>query len=326
MTAIGSYTLPASTMLAPLSGCADLSFRLLVRSFGAPFCFFEMIDANALLHNHPRTLRLLQLHKHDYPIAAQLLGSHPQQMRDAAYKLLDFVSVPFIDINSACPVKKVLKKKAGAYLLKTPAMLEKIITTLTASLSVPITVKIRIGLSDTNQKEIVSLAQRAEGAGAAALFVHGRTQKQAYCGPVDYHTIAQIKKHVSIPVWGSGNILSPHDAKHMFDSTECDGVLVARGVFGNPWIFSDIEQYCTHGILHRPRTHATKIKTLKKHLAYVEQFNVFRPAGKLGFMRKIAQWYLTDFYNARHMRDFINTVSSYEELLSVIDTCAQQDT
>ena len=222
MIHIGSYKINTTIILAPLSGCADLSFRLIAREYGAQFAFFEMLDANSLLHMHQRTLRT---HEKDTPIAAQLLGSDPSRMCDAAHKLLSYVSVPFIDINSACPVKKVIKKKSGSYLLKSPHILEKIVRKMALSLPIPVTVKIRIGFSKPDEKHIITLAKKCESAGAQALFVHGRTRDQGYSGAVDYTTIRRIKESVSIPVLGSGNIVSPPMAQKMFDETGCDGII-----------------------------------------------------------------------------------------------------
>ncbi len=320
ITRIGHNQINTNIFLAPLSGCSDLSFRLIAREYGARFAFFEMIDANSLIRNHPKTLRMLKIHRKDTPIAAQLLGGDPCLMCDAAYKLLSHISVPFIDINSACPVKKIIKKKAGSYLLKNPQKLEKLVKKMVLSLPIPVTVKIRIGFTKPDKKNIIILAKSCESAGASAIFVHGRTREQSYSGTVDYSVIRGIKKNVSIPVFGSGNILTPQLAKKMFDETGCDGILVGRGSFGNPWIFNDIEHYLNSNKLPEQRNLATKVKTLKKHLSYVEKYNEFKTAGKIGFLRKIAQWYLVDFPQARKMRNQITSVRNYDSLIKLIES------
>ncbi|MFH1384826.1 MAG: tRNA dihydrouridine synthase DusB [Candidatus Omnitrophota bacterium] len=320
MITIGFQKIKTNIFMAPLSGCADLSFRLMMRMYGAQFCFFEMVDANAILHRHAKTVRLLRLDPKDTPIAAQLLGSSASQMLDAAYQLLSYAPVSFIDINSACPVKKVIKKKSGAYLLKDIPLLEKIIQKMASTLPVPVTVKLRIGFEAITIKSIITLAKKCEAAGAGALFVHGRTRQQGYSGDINYKGIAAIKKHVAIPVFGSGNILSPFLAKKMFDETGCDGILVARGAFGNPWIFKDIGRYLKTGTVPSKKNLMTKISALKKHLSYVDTYNEFRGPGKIGFMRKVAQWYLTGFPDARKLRAHVTHVDDYERLVKVIES------
>jgi tRNA-dihydrouridine synthase B len=308
-------------ILAPLAGCSDLPFRLIAREHGAKFCFFEMVDANSLIHtNNPRkTLNILQTNRKDKPIAAQILGGEPKQVLKAAKILLDQVKVPFLDLNAACPVRKVLKKKSGSYLLKTPETLFKIIKTLNDNLSLPITVKMRVGFNHVNIREIVKTAKGCEKSGAAVLFVHGRTMKQHYGGEIEYEAIKAIKNSVSIPVYGSGNILSPELAKKMLDETNCDGILVARGSFGNPWIFKDIERHLKGKEPKPPITRKERVKIFKRHLKYIDKFKDMPDRGKVGLMRRIALWYFRGFPNAIRTRRAIGECKSREEILKVIE-------
>jgi nifR3 family TIM-barrel protein len=319
MIHIGSTQIATNIFLAPLSGCSDLAFRLIARECGAKFCFFEMIDAHSLLSPNPKKFTILKTLEQDTPIAAQLLGSDPAIMLDAAQMLLEHVTISFLDINSACPVKKVVKKKAGAFLLQTPEVLSHLIQVLASSCSVPITVKLRIGFNTTDLPALLDLAKSCEASGVSALFVHGRTRAQGYRGDVNYGPIRAIKRTVQIPVFGSGDVFTPQLAKQMFDETDCDGILVARGAFGNPWIFRDIEDYIQHSTVPSKPTISVKKAVLKRHLAYIAQYKDCTPAGKVGVMRKVALWYLKGFPGASKIRSQVGAIPDYETLLYFIE-------
>ncbi|MCU0641291.1 MAG: tRNA dihydrouridine synthase DusB [Candidatus Margulisbacteria bacterium] len=319
---IGSYKLPTNILLAPLSGVSDLAFRLISREHGARFAFYEMIDANALV-NHSRTNELLlATTPKDKPLAAQLVGGNDEVMLKAAQMLLKLVKVPFLDINAACPVKKMIQKYSGANLLRQPDMLSRIITRLSAELPLPITVKLRIGYHKTDIKEFAQLAKRCEKSGASALFIHGRTKAQLYAGDVDYQAIKAAKEAVGIPVFGSGNVMTPELAKRMLDDTGCDGVMVARGAFGFPWIFEQIDDYLKTGH-YRVIPLAERLKVLKRHLAYTDKYKKIRPGAKLGWMRKEAIWYLKGFPGAAELRGKVGATQSYQELLELIEDVGQ---
>lgn len=315
---IGSKVINTNVFLAPLAGCSDLSFRLICREHGAKFCFFEMIDANSLIYSRVRSLRLIKTTAEDKPIAGQLLGRDPEKMLEAAHQLIELTDISFLDINCACPVKKVVKKKCGAYLLNEPSHLAKLIKKLSDNLPIPVTAKIRIGYLEKNIKQITELAKICENSGLAALFVHGRTKTQMYSGEVDYGLIKSIKKTVNIPVFGSGNILNPELAKKMFDETGCDGILVARGALGKPWIFNDIGKYI-NGKNIITATLQKKKSVLKKHLSYLCEHKELKESVKACFMRKICLWYLKGFPESARIRSRVCTIKKYEELIQLID-------
>lgn len=319
MIRFGSTDIATNIFFAPLSGCSELSFRLIARECGAKLCFFEMVDAHSLLGPHPKKFEILKTIDRDSPIAAQLVGESPELMRDAAQILLAHVPVTFLDINAACPVKKVVKKGAGAALLNDSDMLSQIIAALVSSVHIPVTVKLRIGYSNIDIPAFVELVKRCEASGAAAVFVHGRTREQGYSGDVCYEAIRAVKDAITIPVFGSGNVFDPVSAKKMFTETGCDGILVARGAFGNPWIFRQIEEYLHTAALPPDVTLYTRKEVLKRHLAYVDQYKCGTPLGKMGFMRKVALWYLKGFPNAAKLRGQVNTITDYPALLEFID-------
>jgi len=306
--------------LAPLSGITNLSFRLISREFGAKFCFFEMVDSNAITRAHPGTGRLLKTLKKDRPIAAQLLGSDPSVMLDAAEHLSSLVDIAFLDVNSACPAKKVIKKKAGAYLLKDPDQLGRILKKLSSKLHIPVTVKLRTGYSRKDLKETEKTVKICEAAGASTVFIHGRTASQGYSGRVDYESIKAAKDALKIPVFGSGDIVNPVLAGKMFVETGCDGILVARGALGNPWIFKDIKDYLKSGNIAGNRKLSEKKSVLKKHLSYIERYKAIGDRNKIGFMGKVVMWYLKGLPNSSRIRERICRVRSYEELNKLIDS------
>lgn len=311
--------------MAPLSGVTDLAFRLMSREFGAKLCFFGMLDSNALTHSHPGTKRLVKTIKKDSPVAAQLVGSDPSVMLDAAQKLMSLADIQFLDVNSACPAKKVIKKKAGAYLLKDPVRLGKILKKLSSNLSIPVTVKLRTAFNGIGLKDTLKLARISQDSGASTVFLHGRTVSQGYAGDVDYASIKAVKDALKIPVFGSGNIFDPVLAKKMFDETGCDGILVARGALGNPWIFRDIERYLKNGNIAKKPALSVKKKALKKHLFLIDKYSLISPSHKAGFMGKVAMWYLKGLPDASRIRDGICRIKSYKELNGLIDGIRLRD-
>ena len=301
-----------------MSGVTDLAFRLISRELGATHCFYELLDAKAAVYAHPKNKRLLKTLKQDTPIAAQLLGKDPSIMLEAALKLLDLVNISFLDINSGCPAKKVIKKGAGAALLRNTAGLGKIVKKLTSNLQIPVTVKLRSGFDKRDIAECVKAAKICQENGATSIFLHGRTMSQGYSGDIDYESIRATKLALDIPVFGSGNIFTPLMAKRMLDETGCDGILVARGALGNPWIFKNIEGYLKNGKISKSPSLSIKKKVLKKHLAYIEKYKDVNPANKAGLMGKIAMWYMKGLPNATRIREKIGKVRSSKELINLI--------
>lgn len=320
MIKIGSVKIKTNIFLAPLSGCSDLAFRLIAREHGAKFCFLEMLDANSLKNDRAKNYEMMKSPSRDKPVAAQILGTDPAMMLDAAKKIIDNTGISFLDINFACPAKKVVKKKAGAYLLRDKSAMSSIIRKLSSGIPIPVTVKIRTGYDRIDIPYITDIAKRCEDAGAKAIFVHGRTKAQQYSGDIDYNSIKMIKESVNIPVFGSGNILSPELAKKMLNETGCDGILVARGALGNPWIFSQIEDYLKKGRYDSAVSLKTKIAVLKKHILYINKHKEISQSGKIGFMRKVSMWYSRALPEAREIRRRLARAGSYKDILMLVDS------
>jgi len=291
-----------------MAGCTDLAFRLMVRQFGPRLCYFEMVDMNCLIHGPLKNLDILKTSAEDTPLAAQLVGSDPEKMLKAARHLLGIVKVSYLEVNSACPVRKIVAKKAGAQLLKDPDRLYRMIETLATNIPLPITVKLRTA------KNIVEIARGCEAAGAQALMVHGRTAEKKYSGPVDYAAIRAVKQAVKIPVLGSGNILSRELAEKMFEETGCDGVLAARGALGDPWIFKALTEKD-----FKPPTVKERIEALKEHISLMEEHKKTRESNRVGFMKKIVIWYAAKFPKAQEFKQQVLAAKSRDKILTLIE-------
>lgn len=318
MLRIGNVELPFSAYLAPMAGVSDLSFRMLNRSFGCPLAYTEMISAHALAYGNPRTLRMLASDPADRPLGIQLVDADESFLVRAVEKLEGY-AFDLLDFNAGCPVRKVARRGEGAALLKNPTHLEGLLRALVRTSPVPVTVKIRLGWDESsiNAREV---ALRAEDAGVVAICVHGRTKAQGYSGPVDYDAIRVVKEAVGIPVMASGDVFSAEVATAIRELTGCDGVAVARGALGNPWIFRDFAAFHgTAGGGGRPAS-AEVAATMRRHFALsVNQHG--EVVGRINF-RKFVPNYTKGLLNAKKVRDWAFHAASAAEMLEIIDEIA----
>jgi tRNA-dihydrouridine synthase B len=314
MIQLNKTKIDTKIIMAPMSGCTDLPFRGLVNTYGCRFSFFEMIDSKSLVYSSRKSCKMLEFGPKDNDFGAQMLGADPSITTDAAHIVIDRVKPKIMDLNCACPVKKVISKRAGAYLLKYPNKAAKIIKKMVGSLKIPVTIKMRIGWSKRDSKEGLKLAKVAQENGASAVFVHGRTVAQGYSGTVDYNSILEIKKALKIPVIASGDVLSPELAKELFSRTECDGILVARGALGKPWIFKQISDHFKGKPYRTPPLSETR-RVARKHLKEYIRWRKGPEKYVLGQLRKISMWYVRGMPNAKRMRDKITRSTSYDNIL-----------
>jgi len=232
---IGPHTFPGRFFLAPLAGVSDRPFRAICRDMGASFAYTEMVSAHGLVHGTLQTESYLDRDPEEEPFAVQLFAAEPDVLaRGAAVAVRAGAGI--IDVNMACPVKKVCGTGAGAALGREPARVEAAVRSIRAAVSVPVTVKIRAGW-DEGEVNCLDVARAAEAGGAAAVALHGRTRAQMYSGRARWDLVRAVKAALSIPVLGSGDVWTADDALRMRAETGCDAVLVARGACGNPWIF-----------------------------------------------------------------------------------------
>lgn len=236
MIRIGNVTLHGQLTLAPMAGVTDAAFRLLCRQHGAALCTTEMVSSRALMYQDKKTRTLLVQPEGDAPLAAQLFGSDPVCMGEAAEKLVEICGCDIVDINMGCPVNKVVKSGDGSALMKDPELASRIIEQVVAHAGRPVTVKFRKGF-DRGSVNAVEFARMCEASGASAVTVHGRTRAQLYSGQADWDIIRDVKAAVSIPVFANGDIWEPEDCVRILAHTHCDGASIGRGSFGNPWLF-----------------------------------------------------------------------------------------
>ena len=311
---IGNVTLENQVILAPMAGVTDLPFRLLCRRQGAGLVCMEMISAKAIFYHNKNTESLLEIHSSEQPVSLQLFGSEPNILAEMA-KRIEERPFSVLDFNMGCPVPKVVNNGEGSALMKNPALAEEIITALVKAVKKPVTVKIRKGFDKENA---VEMAKIAEGCGAAAIAVHGRTREQYYSGQADWDIIARVKQAVKIPVIGSGDVNGPHAAKAMLEQTGCDGVMIGRAAQGNPWIFRDIVSYLEEGILPKPPDKEEKKSLILEHaklqLEYKGEYTAVRE------MRKHLAWYTAGLPHSARFRQLINSMETMEELLAGVQT------
>ncbi len=314
MLKIGKLKVSSPLILAPMAGISDLPFRMLNRSFGCVLAFVEMINARSLSYKNKRTNIMLSSNAKDKPLGVQLLGCEPEYIKKAQEILLSH-KPDLLDFNAACPAKKVVRRGEGASLLKDPKKLHKLLKLLVKNSNVPLTVKIRSGW-DKNTINAREVGLLAEDAGVDAIFIHGRSRAQGYSGKVDYEAIQSVKKAAKIPVIASGDIWSAQFAKKMFDETGCDGIIIARGSLGNPWLFKEIEHFLKTGkILPKPEI-SEILDIIYKHLDLCIDFYGERVAVVL--FRKFIGWYLKGYRHIRVIREEITHIKTKAELEKIL--------
>jgi nifR3 family TIM-barrel protein len=312
---IKNIKLKHGLILAPLAGVSDNAFRQVCKDCGAEYLFTEMISAKAVNFRNKKTVNLARLEECELPGAVQLFGSEPESMSDAAKFILDNFKTSAIDINMGCPVPKIIGGGDGCSLMRQPALAGEIMAAVVkAAGDLPVTVKIRSGWS-SQSKNAPEIARIAEDAGIAAVAVHGRTREQMYAPPVDLESIREVKKAVRIPVIGNGDIYSFADAKNMLDFTGCDAVMIARGSFGNPWIFAEITAGF-EGSAYIPPSGADKLKVIREHLNKLIFYKGERTA--LLEARKHLAWYIKGYENSAAARHKINESGDYGEMLDIV--------
>ena len=246
-----------------------------------------MISASSLVYKSKNTLKMLATATEDMPLGVQILGGNPEIIK-RALEIISEYAFNLIDFNAACPVNKVVSRGEGAGLLREPGRLQELLKVIVENSGVPVTVKIRSGWDEASVNA-VEIALRAQDAGVSGLFIHGRTRTQGYSGRVDYNIIRQVKESLKIPIIASGDALTPSLIRKMFDEIGCDGVAIARGALGNPWIFRETAEYLKSGTVPCSPDVYEITRTMKNHLALNIEFHGERKGVML--FRKIFAWY-----------------------------------
>jgi tRNA-dihydrouridine synthase B len=264
MFKVGKVEIDKAILLAPMEDVTDVSFRLVCRELGADVVYTEFVNSEGLVRSNERTHNKLKIIEEERPVGIQIYGSTIKSMVGAA-KIAEAENPDMIDINAGCWVKNVVGNGAGSALLKDIPFLVQLVKAVVDSVSLPVTVKTRIGW-DNNSIEIVETAKRLEDVGISALTVHGRTRQMGHKGDADWSWITKVKEAVSIPVVLNGGVFDATDVKQAFKETNADGVMIARGAIGNPWIFLEAKEIMSKGYIQTKIDDEMKIKTCLRHL------------------------------------------------------------
>lgn len=312
---IGNFEFDNNVFLAPLAGVTDKPFRVICKEMGCGFVYTEMVSSKGLYYNSAKTHFMLDIDDREAPAGVQLFGSDPDIMGKMAGVVSSDDKVAIIDINMGCPAPKIVKNCEGSALMKNPELASRIIDSVVKNSSVPVTVKFRKGWDD-NSINAVEFAKMAEESGASAVAVHGRTRAQMYEGKADWNIIKRVKEAVNISVIGNGDVFTPEAAKRMLDETGCDGVLIARGAMGNPWLFKRTVHYLkTKELLPEPAP-SEKIDMALRHIDMMVEHKGEAVAVKE--MRKHLAWYIKGLRNSTPVKNIINTIKSRDELVKVL--------
>ncbi len=313
---IGSLTLKSNLFLSPLAGYTNLPFRLTVRELGGlDLATTDLVNARSLLEKNPKALKLIETCPADRPLAVQLFGSVPEEMRDAASSL-ESLGISAVDINMGCPVRKVCRGGGGSAMMTELAKTARLVKGMVEAVKIPITAKMRLGWDDDNLTA-PDLARALEEAGLSAIFVHGRTRAQGFAGTVNLAGIRAVVQAVrSIPVIGNGDVITPQAAKQMLEATGCTGVSIGRGAFYNPWIFSHTARYLRAGERRPDPSFEERVRVLCRHLELM--IEVFGEEHGCRMFRKVAPWYSKRFGPANVFNKQVVTLASRAQFYEIL--------
>jgi nifR3 family TIM-barrel protein len=314
----GSLELRSNLFLSPLAGYTNLPFRLTLRELGGlDLATTDLVNARSLLEKNPKAFKLIETRPADRPLAVQLFGSVPEEMRDAA-QYLEALGISSVDINMGCPVRKVCQVGGGSAMMRELDRTAALVRGMVEAVRIPVTAKMRLGWDEQNITA-PDLARHLEEVGVAAIFVHGRTREQGFSGSVNLAGIRAVVEAVQrIPVIGNGDVTSPEAARRMLEETGCAGVSIGRGAFYNPWIFEHTARYLATGRLPEEPTFAARVRVMSHHLDLM--IEVFGESHGCRMFRKVAPWYAKRFGPMHEFNKRIVLVSSRAEYLEILES------
>jgi tRNA-dihydrouridine synthase B len=314
---LGSLELKSNLFLSPLAGYTNLPFRLTLREIGGlDLATTDLVNARSLLEKNPKAFKLIETSPADRPLAVQLFGSVPEEMRDAA-AYLESIGISSVDINMGCPVRKVCRVGGGSAMMTEMDKTAALVKGMVQAVKIPVTAKMRLGWDDQNITA-PELARVLEDVGTAAIFVHGRTREQGFGGSVNLAGIRAVAQAVKrIPVIGNGDVTTPAAAKKMIDETGCAGVSIGRGAFYNPWIFIHTEHFLRTGELPLEAKFEERVRVLCRHLDLM--IEVFGETHGCRMFRKVAPWYSKRFGPVHEFNKRIVRMSSKTEFREILD-------
>jgi len=311
---MGSIELPNNIFYAPLAGCSDYPYRKMTSKYQPGLICCEMVKMDALMRNDPNTFHMLDYDKTMHPISGQLCGSKPAMAGPAA-RIIEELGFDTVDLNCGCPVDKVTKDGSGSGMLKNPQLIGEVISNMVAAVKIPVTVKIRAGWDET-QLNAPLITRIAEEAGAVAICIHGRTRKQGYKGPANWDYIKECKDVArTIKIIGNGDVIDGPSAERMFQHTNCDAVLVARGTMGQPWIVEDIIRYLCGGP-EIARTFEERRQVFYEHFLHTVDYHHSRRVAIE--MRRVGCWYFKKAAGTRAFREAISRADDPEFVRELI--------
>ncbi|MFC2082091.1 tRNA dihydrouridine synthase DusB [Bacteroidota bacterium] len=314
MLQIGNIKIAKALLLAPMEDITGVAFRKVCKEFGADLVYTEFVNSDGLIRNNQKTQDKMFITDEERPVGIQIYGGNLEPMIEAA-RMAEKENPDIIDINAGCWVKKIAKRGAGAGLLKDPDFFEVMVKEIVNAVDKPVTVKTRIGWDETDIR-ILEIAKRVEDAGAKALTIHCRTRSQGHSGDPDWSWINKVKDILTIPVILNGGVMTAEDAKRAFEETNADGVMIARGAIGQPWIFKEAKELLENGKINTPFTAENRIHATLRHLKLEVESKAENRA--VITFRKFYTGYLKGLYNSSKVRQELMQYVEYDPVEEVL--------
>ena len=313
---IGSFEFPIPVFLAPMAGVTDTPYRILAREMGCPLVYSEMVSDKGINYRNEHTLKMLHTEEAERPMAMQLFGAEPDSVARAAEYIESLGCADILDFNMGCPAPKIVKNHEGSAMMLDPERAFKVLKALVGAVSIPVTVKMRIGW-DENRINVLEMAKLAEEAGVKAVAVHGRTREQFYRDHANWRIIRKVKEHLNIPVIANGDIRTVDDLIKIREITGCEAVMVGRAAQGNPWIFRQLTQYLKTGERLPGPTMEERKEIILRHLDMLLKFKGDYVGPRE--MRKHATWYTRGIKGNAELRVLFNKAETREDFLRILN-------